>query len=370
MPIGIRRKVNSMKRLSQWTLVPILIATFSESVFSQGASRALTAGQVDQIVDGLQTAVKDYVFPGIAHQLQQEVKDHRPQYRTITDPMVLAASLTSDMRAVGHDEHLVVTFGEELGVKKNPTAEERQHAHDFDRADGYGIRSARRLPGNIGYIDIAYFSPDPDAGAAVASAMTLVNGTDALIIDLRRNEGGSGDTATTLTSYFLSDVTKLSSVVEHVTGETHERQHWSVAYVQGPRYLEKPLFILTSTHSHSAAEIFAYDLKNMHLATIVGDHTSGEATAGTGEITLGFGFSAFIPNGQMISPITHTNYIRVGVQPDVAIDPTKALVRAYSLALQSGKLTIDSNELAKEKAAAVTDPSSALLQEIDGFVHP
>jgi len=348
----------------------MLLLASSVSALSQTSPGTLTTGQVDQVVDRLQTAVKDYVFPDVALQLQQALKDHRSQYRTITDPMVLAGTLTSDMRAVGHDEHLVVTFGEELGVKKDPTEEEGRHAHEFDQANGYGIRSARRLPGNIGYIDLAYFSPDPDAGGAIASAMTLVNGTDALIIDLRRNGGGSGDTMTTLTSYFLGDLPKLSSAIEHVAGETHERQHWSVAYVQGPRYLAKPLFILTSTHSHSAAEIFAYDLKNLHLATIVGNHTSGEATAGTGEISLGSGFSAFIPNGQMVSPITHTNYIRVGVQPDVEVDPTKALVTAYGRALESGKLTVDSNELTKEKAEAVKDPSDALLQEIDGFAHP
>jgi hypothetical protein len=72
----------------------------------------------------------------------------------------------------------------------------------------------------------------------------------------------------------------------------------------------------------------------------------------------------------MVSPITHTNYIRVGVQPDVEVDPTKALVTAYGRALESGKLTVDSNELTKEKAEAVKDPSDALLQEIDGFAHP
>ncbi len=359
-----------MKCPSRWTLAAVLLLVPSVSGLGQTSPGSLTPAQLDQVVDNLQTAVQDYVFPDVALRLQQELKDHRSQYRTITDPMVLAGALTSDMRAVGHDEHLVVTFGEELGVKKDPTEEERRHAHEFDRANGYGLRSARRLPGNIGYIDLAYFSPDPDAGAAIASAMTLVNGTDALIIDLRRNGGGSGDTMTTLTSYFLGDVTKLSSVIERVAGETHERQHWSVAYVQGPRYLMKPLFILTSTHSHSAAEIFAYDLKNLQLATIVGEHTSGEATAGTGEISLGSGFSAFVPNGQMISPITHTNYIRVGVQPDVAVDPTKALVTAYGLALKSGKLTVDSNELTKEKAGAVKGPSDALLQEIDGFAHP
>jgi C-terminal processing protease CtpA/Prc len=283
---------------------------------------------------------------------------------------MLAERLTADMRAVGHDQHLAVTFGEELGVQKNPTAEDKRHAHQFDRANGYGIRSARRLPGNIGYVDLAYFSPDPDAGSAIAGGMRLVNGTDALVIDLRRNGGGSGDTMTTLASYFFEDVTQLSSIVEHVEGQTRERQHWTIPYVEGPRYLNRPIFILTSRHTHSAAEALAYDLKNARRATIVGERTSGDATSGTGEVSLGYGFAAFIPNGQVVSPVTHASYGRTGVTPDVDIDPTRALLRAYRAALDAGQLLLDSPELKKEKADALRDPGAALRQEIDGFVNP
>jgi C-terminal processing protease CtpA/Prc len=271
------------------------------------------------------------------------------------------------MRAVGHDEHLVVVSGEELAIQKNPTPEELQHAHAFDRANGYGLRSARRLPGNIGYIDVAYFSPDSDAGATIAAAMNLVSGTDALIIDLRRNGGGSGDTMTTLASYFYVDVTQLSGVVQKVGGKTQERQHWSSRFLQGPRYLNKPIFILTSRHTHSAAEVLAYDLKNSHLAKTVGDRTSGDATSGTGEINLGHGFSTFIANGQIISPVTHTNYIRVGVQPDVPTKSTETLATGYSLALKAARPSSDSPDLKNEKEQAIKDPKAALLQEIDGF---
>jgi Peptidase family S41/N-terminal domain of Peptidase_S41 in eukaryotic IRBP len=366
LPRSLRQRME--QAASVWTLgTVILIASVTSNAFAQTQIRTLNASQVDQIVDRLQAAVQNYVFPDIATKLEQQIKNHREQYRTITDPTKLADQLTADMRAVGHDHHLAVTFGEELGVQKAPTPEEVQHAHAFDRANGYGLRSARRLPGNVGYIDIAYFSPDSDAGAAIAAAMQMVSGTDSLIIDLRRNGGGSGPTMNTLASYFFNDVTQLSGVVEKVDGKTQERQHWSMPFVQGPRYLNKPLFILTSRHTHSAAEVLAYDLKNAHLAVLVGDRTSGDATSATGEISLGFGFSTFIANGQMVSPVTHGNYIGVGVQPDVQTESPETLTTAYTLALKAAIPSLDSDDLKKEWAQALQNPKAALLQEIDGF---
>jgi retinol-binding protein 3 len=367
-PISSRLRHRMQRASSVWTVgVVILITTLAVNSFGQTQIRTLTAPEVDQIVDHLQTAVRNYVFPDIATKLEQQIKDRREQYRRIADPTKLAEQLTADMRAVGHDQHLAVVFGQELGVQKTPTPEEVQHAHNFDRANGYGFRSARRLPGNVGYIDIAYFSPDPDAGSAIAAAMQFVSGTDSLIMDLRRNGGGSGGTMNTLASYFFDDVTQLSGVVEKVDGKTQERQHWSMPFVQGPRYLTKPVFILTSRHTHSAAEVLAYDLKNAHVAILVGDRTSGEATSATGEISLGFGFSTFIANGQMISPVTHGNYIGVGVQPDVQTQSSETLTAAYTLALKAAVPSLDSDELKKEKAAASKNPKAALLQEIEGF---
>jgi retinol-binding protein 3 len=341
----------------------ILVASLQSS--GQGEIRSLIPAQVDEVVDHLQAAVQNYVFPEIATKLREQIREHRAQYRNISDPTALADRLTSDMRAVGNDYHLAVTFSESLAVQNDLTPEESQRAHDFDRASGYGVRSARRLPGNIGYINLGYFSPDPDAGGAIAATMQLVAGTDALILDLRRNGGGSGDTETALISYFFSDTTQLSSVVERVDGKIRERQHWTTPYVQGPRYLGKPVFILTSSHTHSAAEVLVYDLKNMHLATSVGGRTSGDATSATGEIDLGYHFSTFIANGQLMSPITHGNYNRVGVQPDVPTAPTDTLVTAYTLALKEAKWNVDSDELKKERASAMQNPKAALVEETE-----
>ncbi len=202
---------------------------------AQGARpTAVTLQQADDIVDHLISSLTDYVFPEVAGQLQSQIRSHRSEYRAISDPKALAAKLTEDLRAVGHDHHLAAKVGEELAEFKTPTPAEEEHSHAFDLANGHGIRSARRLPGNIGYLDLAYFSPDSDAGAAFAAAMQMVSGTDALIVDLRRNGGGDGDAVTALLSYFFDDPIQLTSKVERRNGPSFERQKWTMPYVAGP----------------------------------------------------------------------------------------------------------------------------------------
>lgn len=99
-------------------------------------------------MDHLLSGLGDYVFPEVAEKLQSHIRAHRSEYRAISDSNALAARLTEDLRAVGRDNHLTVSFGEELGVLKEPTPAEKEHAHAFDLANGHGIRSARRLPGS------------------------------------------------------------------------------------------------------------------------------------------------------------------------------------------------------------------------------
>lgn len=320
----------------------------------------VTPQQVDEVVNHLEEGLKTYVFPQVGEELRQQVHAHRSDYRAIRDPNALATRLTADLRSVGHDQHLQVGFGLELGLRKEPTPEEKEHAHAFDSANGYGIRSARRLEGNIGYINLAYFSPDAGTGSALAAVMQIVGGTDALIIDLRHNGGGSGESALTLISYFFDEPTQLSSIEERDGGEIHEHQQWTAPYVGGPRFLNKPIYVLTSLHTHSAAEFVAYDLKNTHRATIVGERTGGHAHAATGEISLGYGFSALIPNAQPKSPVTHTNWEGTGVAPDVVTDPNDALLSAYKVALKDAKFSVESEMLSKERADAIQDPKAAL----------
>jgi hypothetical protein len=50
---------------------------------------------------------------------------------------------------------------------------------------GFGIASVERLPGNIGYVDLREFDPVEFVAPAYEAALSLLRGTDALILDLK-----------------------------------------------------------------------------------------------------------------------------------------------------------------------------------------
>jgi C-terminal processing protease CtpA/Prc len=62
---------------------------------------------------------------------------------------------------------------------------------------------------------------------------------------------------------------------------------------------------------------------------LVGAPTAGANHFGRGE-ELGGGYAAFIPVGRTYDPGTGKDWEGVGVQPDIAVPPAEALVRALT----------------------------------------
>src|SRR5262249_22705679 len=136
------------------------------------------------------------------------------------------------------------------------------------------LERAERLAGNVGYLRINGF-PSPDAiGPPLDRAMTELSGTGALIIDLRTNGGGDPAGAMYLAGVFFEQPT-LGARVYSRQGDTTTEM--STAAVAGPRYLSKPVFILTSRRTFSAGEAAAYHLKHVAHAITVGEPSGGGA---------------------------------------------------------------------------------------------
>ena len=55
------------------------------------------------------------------------------------------------------------------------------------------------------------------------------------------------------------------------------RESWTTANVSGKRFLDKPVYLLTSGQTFSAAEDFSYALKNLKRAKLIGETTGGGA---------------------------------------------------------------------------------------------
>jgi Peptidase family S41/N-terminal domain of Peptidase_S41 in eukaryotic IRBP len=201
------------------------------------------------------------------------------------------------------------------------------------RLSNFGIHRVERLAGNVGYLDVRGV-PDPAiAGPAITAAMELVAGTHALIIDLRRNHGGSPDGVVFWCSYLFPEhpATHLNDIFHADTGET--RQFWALPYVPGTRYLDRPVYVLTSSHTFSGGEDFAYTLQALDRAQVIGETTGGGAHPTRG-FPISMAVHIAIPFARSINPVTGTNWQGTGVVPDIAVPEAQAYDTAYAQALR------------------------------------
>ena len=72
---------------------------------------------------------------------------------------------------------------------------------------------------------------------------------------------------------FPDDQTHLNDIFDAGSGET--RQFWTLASVPGLRYLDRPVYLLTSERTFSGGEDFAYSLQAQGRAELIGETTGG-----------------------------------------------------------------------------------------------
>jgi hypothetical protein len=280
----------------------------------------------------------NYVFPDVAERTSAtlEQKSAQGAYADAITAKAFAKLLSDNLRSAGNDRHLSVRFAPDATFDATPGGP--PSAHQLARMkeevvrDGFGIARVERLPGNVGYLDLRGFGPTEMVGDAYTSAVALLAGTDALILDLRRNGGGEPSSVAYLMSHFFAegDERHINDIYDRPKDQT--RQYWTSASVK-TRYL-KPVYVLISGNTFSGGEECAYDFQTQKRGTLVGETTGGGANPGD-FVALGHGFVAFIPDGRAINPITKTNWEHVGVKPDIAVPAAKAQQTAYAEILRT-----------------------------------
>jgi C-terminal processing protease CtpA/Prc len=287
---------------------------------------------VARIADQLQA---HYIFPEVAAQMAAALRDRQADagYEALVTAEGFAQAITDQMREVSHDRHALL---ERTPSAEQASAEEAKwKREEAENAASAGFGAVERLPGNVAHLVLNSFeSPDPKVNEAVVQHLSAVADADALVIDLRANHGGDPRTVTLIASYlFEAPRVHLNDLKWRDNDETWT--FWTDPNVKGAKFgAKKPVLVLTSKHTFSAAEEFAYDLQAQHRAQIVGEATAGGAHPVDIE-KLSPLLTLRVPTGRAINPITKTDWEGTGVQPDVATDADAALQRAQGLALRA-----------------------------------
>ncbi len=172
-------------------------------------------------------------------------------------------------------------------------------------------------------------------------SMAIISGSDAIIIDLRKNGGGSPAMVQYLCSYFFGERVHLNSLYWRQGDRTDE--FWTLDEIGGKKLPNVPLFVLTSSRTFSGAEEFSYNMQTQKRATLIGETTGGGANPGGG-FRVNADLTVFIPTGAAINPITGTNWEGVGVVPEIKTSAEEALEKAISLAKEAATVYREENE--------------------------
>ena len=296
----------------------------------------LDAAGRERVIHGVESNLKEYyVYPDAAQKMADAIGAHQKSgdYDAITDPDAFAARLTNDLQDVSHDKHLRVNCSPfKLPPEGNgPSAEEQAQFRKMLERTNCGFAKIEILPRNIGYLKFNVFADPEICGPTAVAAMNFLAHVDAIIIDIRENGGGDPKMVEFVSSYLFDSPTHLNDLYNRKDDAT--TQFWTLPYVPGNRLGGKPAFVLTSAGTFSGAEEFAYNLKNLKRATIVGETTGGGAHPVSGH-RIDDHFMIGVPFARAINPISKTNWEGTGVEPDVKVKAADALETAEKLATE------------------------------------
>jgi hypothetical protein len=326
-------ETHSMKPHTPYLSVLLFISVlFTINIDAQNGPEDLTKQEKKITIDSISNKLQaTYVFPTVAKEMAKLISENlkKGHYKAFKNPFDFANQLTTDLVSVSHDKHLRVEYTPKKTKFPRPTPSKKDSLEyvneyiDNLKRDNFGFKALKILEGNIGYLDLRSFADVEHAAPTAEAAMNFLSNSDAIIIDLRKNRGGSPAMIQLITSYlFTSTPVHLNTFYWRPTDSYSET--WTLEEIQGTRSPNTPVYVLTSKRTFSAAEEFSYNLKHLKRATLIGEITEGGAHP-TGPVNATEKFTVWLPSGRAINPITKTNWEGIGVLPDIEITLNDAL---------------------------------------------
>lgn len=329
----------------------ILIGIF---LFHSLCTYAQTAHKATVIADITQK-VKDYYIDKEAYQKVDSLfqSDLKKGTYTPLNKEDFAKLLAQKLRTNVKDKHFSVRYLENHSPEKLVDEEEKERLNDFHNSlENFGFESVQRLEGNIGYINFKGFASPKSSASTLAAAMNFVANTNALIIDLRENQGGDAAMVLLFCSYFFDKETELyTTYYRHedktVTSSTQSN-------VSGSKYLHKKVYILTGKGTFSAAEALAYFLQQHKLAEVIGETTAGAANP-VEHFLIQNQYLLLVPAGKVSCSINHKNWEHVGVMPNQVVATKDALKATHVKILKNLLATGTQTGLSRAEIKSLID---------------
>jgi hypothetical protein len=367
-----------MKRVILTVLVHVVAACAALMAGQAFESQLISSEQKRQAVSELAKLLRErYCIAAEAEKAAKSVERKLAEggYDQYRDARTFADAITVDLQSVTRDKHL--RFGvappELPSAPRTPStpvnAEAERAAWRAEiRRGNYGLPRVEILPGNVGHLEVRRFQPPDLAGDTLVAAMGFLANADAIIVDLRNCRGGSAFVMPLFAGYFFSRPTHLFDMEFRADNVTEH--YWTAAWLPGKRLAEMPMYILTSGYTFSGAEGFAYRLKVLKRATIVGEATGGGANAGGVRDIAPF-FRVWMPMGRPVDSDTGSNWEGTGVEPDIKTAARDALAVAHVAAIKALKAKAASDQdrarldWALERAEARHHPSSLTTPDLE-----
>ncbi len=212
--------------------------------------------------------------------------------------------------------------------------------HDYQGANAinWGL-----LPGNTGYLRIERVSgmlateddsPDElnqllayaeqdlhNTDTVMQAAMADLEATDALVIDLRINEGGFDKISQRIASYFSDQQRTFAQ--KQIKNNAHTGPSLSLQLTASPitPYV-KPIIVITGQSNVSGGEVLAQALKSLPNVTVIGQPTSGSVSDAL-DFTLPNGWQGTLSH-QVYTDNRQNMLENYGVQPETEL-PTYSI---------------------------------------------
>jgi hypothetical protein len=284
---------------------------------------ALTPERVDAVLAAIATEIRrDYVRHDFREELisSLQARAEVDNFRAITNRFELARRISEALDEIADDEHLNLQapdFAE--AIRERYYSDEEDAPQQEVESDDHGFTRAELLTSDVAILEMSRFDGSAAARATLERLLTPLAEASALVIDLRYSGGGDGEMVIEIASYLFAEPTEIGTRIKQQTTP----RFLSKAFV------DKPVYILTSSTTRSAAEALAFDLQQKGRAKLFGAVTAGAGYMSDYRFLPG-DFVLSLSIGDPYDAQSGGGWERVGVKPDVECAVEEALELALA----------------------------------------